>query len=400
MGCGWRTCSHALSECGRGGFASFPARLGGAHERDGRLGVAGRRWMGALRGAGPPPHRTDSSQTAATRPPTLGRSGQIAASLGLAAVNHISRREASLAARVAGSDAPARGGWRRPHGDRGGADGDGGRRKRQECEWAWPGAVAQNGRASRWSKPRARASVAALRNSDRGGRRKRGRVGGGGGREGEFSLILSERAVKPIVGEHRNLISGRAIEVKVGACFWAMLRLEGASTGCPDEQRPSARVWSPRFRCGAATGAGPSAAVAVRRLRADTDHVAQDPAAILLVRGLALPSRRARRWPACAADGWGRMGRGSSGPPPPSAAAAVVAGAGCECPLPHSATHSHPSPVISPPPPSPQTFKCFEYSKAGYTGHICTHSSSFHRRRPHWQTLFAKHVHLLHNKTS
>ena len=151
-----------LSYCGRGGFASLPVGLGGTQEGDGRLGVAGRRWMGALRGAGPPPHRTDSSQTAATRPPTLGRSGQIAASLGLAAVNHISRREASLAARVAGSDAPARGGWRRPHGDRGGADGDGGRRKRQECEWEWPGAVAQNGRASRWSKPRARASGAGL----------------------------------------------------------------------------------------------------------------------------------------------------------------------------------------------------------------------------------------------
>ena len=85
-----------LSYCGRGGFASLPVGLGGTQEGDGRLGVAGRRWMGALRGAGPPPHRSDSGQTAAKRPPTLGRSGQIAASRGLAAVQHISRREASL----------------------------------------------------------------------------------------------------------------------------------------------------------------------------------------------------------------------------------------------------------------------------------------------------------------
>ena len=40
-----------------------------------------------------------------------------------------------------------------------------------------------------------------------------------------------------------------------------------------------------------------------------TDHVAQDPAAILLERGLARLSRRARRWSALAADGWGRIGR-------------------------------------------------------------------------------------------
>ena len=66
--------------------------------------------MGAPRGVAPPPHRTDSGQTEAKRPPTLGRSGQIVASRGLAAVKHISRRKASLAARVAGRDGPVLGG--------------------------------------------------------------------------------------------------------------------------------------------------------------------------------------------------------------------------------------------------------------------------------------------------
>ena len=98
--------------------------------------------MGVPRGVAPPPHRTHSGQTAAMRPPTLGRSGQIAASRGLAAVKHISRREASLAGRVAGTDAPALGGSTRPHGDGGGADGEGGRRQRHGGEWAGPGAVA------------------------------------------------------------------------------------------------------------------------------------------------------------------------------------------------------------------------------------------------------------------
>ena len=65
--------------------------------------------MGALRGVALPPDRTDSGQTAAKSPPTLGRGGQKAASLGLAAVNHISCREASLAARVAETDPPALG---------------------------------------------------------------------------------------------------------------------------------------------------------------------------------------------------------------------------------------------------------------------------------------------------
>ena len=200
------------------------------------------------------------------------------------------------------------------------------------------GSRGENGGASCWSKPRARASVAGLRNSDGGGRRtKGGGRAGGGGREREFSLILLGRGVKRIVGEHRNLISGRDIEVNVGAGFWAMLRLEGASTGCPDEQRPSARVWSPLFRCGAATGAGPSAAVAARGLRADTDHVAQDPAAIRLELGLARPSRRARRWSACVADGWGRMARL---PRPP------VQWGSAPC---HT---THPSSVISPSPSS------------------------------------------------
>ena len=76
-------CSHSFSKCGHGEFA-FPAGLGGAQERDGRL----------------------------------GGSGRTAASRSLATVKHVSRLEASLAARVAGRDAPARGGWRRLHGDR------------------------------------------------------------------------------------------------------------------------------------------------------------------------------------------------------------------------------------------------------------------------------------------
>ena len=51
----------------------------------------------------------------------------------------------------------------------------------------------------------------------------------------------------------------------------------------------------PRFRCGAATEAGPSSAVAARGLRVVTDHVAHDAAAILLVRGPVRLSRRAPR---------------------------------------------------------------------------------------------------------
>ena len=34
--------------------------------------------------------------------------------------------------------------------------------------------------------------------------------------------------------------SKQAIKVKLGASFWAMLHLEGASTKSPDEPRPSA----------------------------------------------------------------------------------------------------------------------------------------------------------------
>ena len=68
-----------LSYCGRGGFASLPVGLGGTQEGDGRLGGLG--------GAGWAPraallcrrNEPGSGQTAAKRPPTLGRSGQIAA---------------------------------------------------------------------------------------------------------------------------------------------------------------------------------------------------------------------------------------------------------------------------------------------------------------------------------
>ena len=42
-------------------------------------------------------------------------------------------------------------------------------------------------------------------------------------------MIFLERGVERIVGQHRNLNSGRAIEVQVWAGFWAMLRLEGAT---------------------------------------------------------------------------------------------------------------------------------------------------------------------------
>ena len=59
------------------------------------------------------------------------------------------------------------------------------------------------------------------------------------------------------------------------------------------------------------------------------DRRGPDPVAMRLVRGLARPSRRARRWSACAADGWGRMGHGPSGPPPPAAAAAACAERKC-----------------------------------------------------------------------
>ena len=101
-------------------------------------GGAGWRRMGAPRGVAPPPHRTHSGQTAAKSPPTLGRSSQTAASRGLAAVTHVN----TLAARVAGKDAPALGGCKRPQTNGGGADGEGGSRQRQGCEWAGPGAVA------------------------------------------------------------------------------------------------------------------------------------------------------------------------------------------------------------------------------------------------------------------
>ena len=152
--------------------------------------------MGAPRGVAPPPHRTHSGQTAAKSPPTLGTSGHLAEVVkqqhraagqqsGCTSVAEKSRREASLGARVAGSDAPARGGWRRPHGDGGGADGEGGRRQRQRCEWAGLGAVAQNGRASRWSKPRAPAGDAGrccgIVTDAAGGHVQDGRAGGGEG---------------------------------------------------------------------------------------------------------------------------------------------------------------------------------------------------------------------------
>ena len=121
----------------------------------------------------------------------------------------------------------------------------------------------------------------------------------------------------------RAAVRGRGRHASVGAAQAA--------------QGPSVLPDAPR-------GGAPCAPPAVRGLlrspraglRADTGHVAQDAAATLLLRGLVRPSRRARRWSACAADGWGRMGRGPSGLPPPSAAATACAGSECPLPPPHS----------------------------------------------------------------
>ena len=140
-----RTCRHALSECGRGGFAFFSAGLGGqkwsnssiARPCSSKAEVRSSFITTTVREESHHKGATGRVRTGDQRLPVLCHC-QLGQDISTA-VKHISSRKASLAARVAGTDAPARGGPRRPHGDRGGADGEGGKRQRRECEWAGPG---------------------------------------------------------------------------------------------------------------------------------------------------------------------------------------------------------------------------------------------------------------------